>query len=255
MQTLFRIAVLLYMIAPVPAHSDPPAHTLSIVLVHGAWADGSSWDKVVPMLEAKGYNVVAVHLPLTTTADDIAATTRAIDRQPGDVVLVGHSYGGFVISAAGNDPKVKALVYVDAFALDEGETINGLSANKPPAWAKTLQVDGGYAWMPADTIAKDFAQDLPAAQQKLLAAKQGPFPMKSFDDPARDPAWKTKPSWYVRGADDHIIPPAAQTQMAKRMKATVTSVDASHVSMLGKPREVADVILQAATASTRTASK
>ena len=255
MQTLVRIAVLLYMIAPLPARSGTPAHGLSIVLVHGAWADGSSWDKVVPLLQAKGYNVTAVHLPLTTTADDIAATTRAIDRQPGDVILVGHSYGGFVIGAAGNDPKVKALVYVDAFALDEGETINGLTATKPPAWAKTLQIDSGYAWLTPDTIANDFAQDLTAAQQRLLAAKQGPFPMKSLDDPARDPAWKTKPSWYVRGMDDRIIPPAVQAQMAKRMKATVTSVDASHVSMLAKPREVAEVILEAAAAPTRTASQ
>jgi pimeloyl-ACP methyl ester carboxylesterase len=250
------IAALLCAIAPSRAHSDPPAHAPSetIVLVHGAWADGSSWDKVVPILEAKGYNVVAVHLPLTSTADDIAATTRAIDQQPGDVVLVGHSYGGFVISAAGNDPKVRSLVYVDAFALDEGETINGLSKTPPP-WSKALQVDsGGYAWLPLDTVSKDFAQDLSLAQQKLIAAKQGPLPVKTFDDPARDPAWKHKPSWYVRGTDDRMIPPAAQEQMAKRMKAKLTNVDSSHVAMLSKPHDVAAVILQAA-APINTASR
>ena len=227
---------------------------MSIVLVHGAWADGSSWDKVVPLLEAKGYDVVAVHLPLTTTAEDIAATQRAIQQQPGDVVLVGHSYGGFVITAAGNDPKVKALVYVDAFALDDGETINGLLKNKTPAWAKTLQIDsGGFAWMPAATVASDFAQDLPAAQQRLIAVKQGPLSMKVFDDPMRGAAWKTKRSWYVQGNDDRIIPPAAQAQMARRAKAKITEVDASHVSMLSKPRAVAEVIIEAASAPVRTA--
>ncbi|HEY3802973.1 MAG TPA: alpha/beta hydrolase [Kofleriaceae bacterium] len=250
---------LLCTIATPRAHGDPPAHARSdttIVLVHGAWADGSSWDKVVPILEAKGYNVVAVHLPLTSTADDIAATTRAIDQQPGEVVLVGHSYGGFVIGAAGNDPKVRSLVYIDAFALDEGETINGLSkGGAQPAWANALRIDGGgYAWLTLDIVEKDFAQDLSLAQQKLLAAKQGPIPVKSLDDPARDPAWKHKPSWYVRGTDDRIIPPAAQNQMAKRMRAKMSDVDSGHVAMLSKPHEVAEAILQAA-APVNTASR
>jgi len=227
---------------------------MSIVLVHGAWADGSSWDKVVPLLQAKGFDVVAVHLPLTTTSDDIAATARAIQQQPGDVVLVGHSYGGFVITAAGNDPKVKALVYVDAFALDDGETINGLLRNKTPAWVRTLQLDsGGFAWMPAETIKSDFAQDLPLAQQRLLAVKQGPVPLKYFDDPMRGAAWKTKQSWYVQGNDDRIIPPGMQAQMARRAKAKVTAIDAGHVSMLAKPHAVAEVIIEAASAPVRTA--
>jgi pimeloyl-ACP methyl ester carboxylesterase len=250
----------LCILAPALVHADQPAHgasnQTSVVLVHGLWADGSSWDKVVPLLEAKGYKVVAVHLPLTSTADDVAATTRAIEQQPGDVILVGHSYGGNVISQAGNHPKVKALVYVDAFALDDGETINALIKAKPPAWQKTLVVDsGGFIWMPAESIAKDFAQDLPAAEQKLLVVKQGPAQSKSFDDPMKNPAWKKKVSWYVRGTADHIIDPIAQAMMAKRMKAKLTNVDSSHVAMLSKPREVANVIIEAASAPTATASR
>jgi pimeloyl-ACP methyl ester carboxylesterase len=261
--TLALIALLLL---PVLAHADPPASRAkgaatstskpSIVLVHGAWADGSSWDKVVPLLEAKGYNVIAVHLPMTSVSDDVAATQRAIARAPGDVVLAGHSYGGFVISEAGNDPKVKKLVYVDAFELDDGESVGALFKGNPPAWSKTLQPDsGGFLWMPLDTVKKDFAQDLPAAEQTLVAVKQGPFTAKAFDEVMKNPAWKTKPSWYVRGTADRIIDPAAQEQWAKRAHSKLTSIDAGHVSMLSKPRQVANVILDAANAPTTTASK
>ncbi|MDB4954576.1 MAG: alpha/beta hydrolase [Myxococcales bacterium] len=264
--TWASIAALAYLIPTAVAHAEPqapnsaPATTgkapVTIVLVHGAWADGSSWDRVVPMLEAKGFNVVSVHLPLTSSADDVAATTRAIDRQAGDVVLVGHSYGGFVISEAGNDPKVKSLVYVCAFGLDDGESINGLSKNNPPAWVKALQVDsGGFAWLPPEEISKDFAQDVPASDQKLITAKQGPIPVKYFDEVMKNPAWKSKPSWYVRGTADHMIDPAAQASMAKRMKATTTSINSGHVAMLSKPRQVANVILDAAGAPAATARK
>jgi pimeloyl-ACP methyl ester carboxylesterase len=252
-------------LVPMLAYGDPagstPAKTAAtpaktIVLVHGAWADASSWSKVIPLLEAKGYDVIAVHLPMTSIADDVAATKRAIEQAPGDVVLVGHSYGGVVISLAGNHDKVKSLVYVDAFALDDGETINGLSKDNPPAWTKAIKIDsGGFGWLPAETGAKDFAQDLPAAEQKLVSATQSPFPMKEFDAPMKNPAWKKKPSWYVRGTADHAIDPAAQAQMAKRMKATVTSVNASHLSPLSKPREVSAVIANAAKAPEATAQR
>lgn len=233
-----------------PTKSTPTA-AKTIVLVHGAFADASSWAKVIPLLQAKGFNVIAVHLPMTSVADDVAATSRAIEQATGDVVLVGHSYGGNVISMAGNDDKVKSLVYVDAFALDDGESINGLSkGGAAPAWTKTIKVDSaGFGWLPAETGAKDFAQDVPVAEQKLLSATQAPFPMKGFDEPMKNPAWKTKPSWYVRGTADHAIDPAAQAQMAKRMKAKVTSVDASHLSPLSKPDEVSNVIMDAAKAS------
>ncbi|HEY5921952.1 MAG TPA: alpha/beta hydrolase [Kofleriaceae bacterium] len=239
-----------------PKQTKPaPTAKPSIVLVHGAWADGSCWDKVVPLLEAKGYSVVALHLPLTTPAEDIAATTRAIERQPGDVVLVGHSYAGFVISRAGHDAKVKALVFVDAFGLDDGETVNALLKDKPPAWLKALQVDsGGYAWLSKETVMNDFAPDVSAAEQKLILAKQGPVPVKGFDEAMKDPAWKSKPSWYVRGTRDRIIDPSAQAMFAKRMKAKTTTIDAGHVGMLSKPKAVADVILDAATARPATAA-
>ena len=230
------------------AKKAPPAKR-SIVLVHGSWADGSSWDRVVPLLRAKGYKVVSVHLPLTGPADDVAAVQRAIAEQPGDVTLVGHSYGGFVISEAGNDAKVKNLVYVDAFGLDAGETANSLFKDKPPAWLKTLKIDGGgFAWLPEATVMNVFAYELPEAERQLILAKQGPIPVKSFDEAAKNPAWKTKPSWYVHGKADRIIPPDAQASMAKRMKATVTSIDAGHLPMLSKPNDVARVILTAATA-------
>jgi pimeloyl-ACP methyl ester carboxylesterase len=233
-----------------------PGAKKTIVLVHGAWVAGSSWSKVIPLLEAKGYPVIAVHLPMTSTADDVAATKRAIEQAPGDVVLVGHSYGGNVISIAGNDDKVKSLVYVDAFGLDDGESINGLSKDHPPAWVKTIKIDsGGFGWLTADEGAKDFAQDIPAAEQKLVSATQAPFPMKAFDDAMKNPAWKNKPSWYVRGTADRIIEPAAQEQMAKRMKAKLTSVNASHLSPMSKPREVSIVIVDAANAPNTTASR
>ena len=227
------------------------AQTKNIVLVHGAWADGSSWDKVVPLLESKGYHVVAVHEPLTSLADDVGATNRVIDVQSGPVVLVGHSWGGAVISMAGNSEKVVGLVYVDAFALDDGESVNGLVASgggKPPAWIAKIQVDrGGFLTLPTDVVLSDFAQDLPTAQARLLAVKQGPLFSKSLDDKVTMPAWKVKPSWYVLGTQDHMIDPAAQNAMAKRMGATITSVPSSHVSMLSHPAEVAAVIEQAAT--------
>ncbi len=229
-----------------PARKQPTTAGKSIVLVHGAWADGSSWDKVVPLLEQKGYNVVAVHLPMTSPADDIAATNRAIDRMPGDVVLVGHSFGGFIISQAGHNPKVKQLVYVDGLALDDGETANNISKTPPP-WVKLLQVDsGGFAWLPMEAIKTYFVPVLPAAEQRLVYVKQGPELAAAYDEPMKNPAWKKKPTWYVRGTGDKIIDPAAQEMMAKRARAKLTSIDSGHVPMLSKPNDVAKVILDAA---------
>ena len=221
---------------------------ISIVLVHGAWADGSSWDKVIPLLQAKGYNVVAVHDPLSSLADDVATVKRVIHAQPGAALLVGHSYGGLVITEAGADDKVKGLVYVAAFGLDENETINGLGQGQPPPpWQKELKVDeGGFSYFTPNGIAEDFAQDLKPTEQKVLTATQGWTSMKVFDAHPGVVAWKTKPSWYIRAAQDRMIPPAAEEMMGERMKAKLTSLDASHVVMLSKPREVAAVILDAA---------
>ena len=221
---------------------------VSIVLVHGAWADGSSWDKVIPLLQAKGYNVVAVHDPLSSLADDVATVKRAIHSQPGAVLLVGHSYGGLVITEAGADDKVKGLVYVAAFGLDGNETINGLGKGQPPPpWQKELKVDeGGFSYFTPSGIAENFAQDLKPTEQKALTATQGWTSMKVFDAHPGVVAWKTKPSWYIRAAQDRMIPPPAEEMMGKRMKAKLTSLDASHVVMLSKPKEVAAVILEAA---------
>lgn len=246
MKNLLMLAALA--LCPSVASADAPKPT--IVLVHGAFADGASWNKVIPLLEAKGYTVVAVHDPLSSLADDVAQTTRAIDQQPGDVILVGHSYGGYVISDAGNDPKVKALVYVAAFVPDAGETITDMGKGQPvPPWQPTLQVDkGGFATLPTDSVLKYFAPDLPVAEGRLVAATQGPISTTVFGAKLKSgsPAWKTKPSWYVRAESDQMIDPAGQAAMAKRANATVTSIKSSHVAMLSHPADVAKVILAAA---------
>jgi pimeloyl-ACP methyl ester carboxylesterase len=247
--SLLRLVLVLasLMFASAQALADSPKPT--IVLVHGAFADGSSWDRVVPLLMAKGYDVVAVHQPLSGLADDVAAVKRVVDAQPGDVVLVGHSYGGVIITEVGNDPKVKKLVYVAAFGPDAGESINDLGkGGPPPEWIGGLKVVEGYGMLTPDTVVKFFAQDLPKADQTLIAAKEGWLAMSSLEGKPTAAAWKSKPSWYIVAAQDHMIPPAAEEQMAKRMNAKVTTLKTSHVPMLSKPKEVAGVILDAAAA-------
>jgi pimeloyl-ACP methyl ester carboxylesterase len=195
--------------------------------------------------------VVAVQQPMSSLADDVAATKRAIDAQPGEVILVGHSYGGVIITEAGNNPKVVALVYVAAFAPDAGQSVEDLGKGQPaPAWLSTLKADGGgYLWLPPEIVARDFAQDLPATEAKLIAAKQAPPHGGVFGAKVRTAAWKTRPAWYVIPSEDRMIAPAAQARMANRMNATITPVKASHVVMLSKPRAVAAAILSAASAT------
>lgn len=234
------------------AVAAPGAKALpTIVLVHGAFADGSSWDRVVPLLLAKGYPVVALHQPLSSLADDVAATRRAIEAQPGDVVLVGHSYGGAVITEAGNSPKVKSLVYVAAFGPDANESINDLGRGQPPpVWATALRVDsGGYGWLNRSAVLQHFAQDLPEAEAGLLAVKQGPINTKNFDEKIKVASWHSRPSFYLRATSDHMIVPEAQAAMAKRLGATVTSIASSHVPMLSHPTDVASIIMRAAAAA------
>lgn len=232
--------------------STPPApnpgRAKTIVLVHGAFADGSSWGKVIPLLEARGYHVVSVQEPLSSLADDVAATRRAIDLQTGPVLLVGHSWGGAVITEAGNHDKVLGLVYVAAFAPDGGESVDDLGkGGPPPPWAKRLVVDsGGFAWLPADVVAADFAPDLPAAESALVASVQQPIQTKAFGEKVTTAAWRSKRSWYVRSEEDRMIDPHAQAVMAERAGAKITNVKASHVSMLSHPDEVAAAILEAA---------
>lgn len=223
---------------------------VSVILVHGAWADGSSWNDVIPYLLDKGLTVVSVQNPLSSLADDVAATRRAIELQPGPVLLVGHSWGGVVITEAGRHEKVAGLVYVAAFGPAEGESVNALLGNKdipPPAGLGGVYPDAyGYLWQKPENIAEHFAQDLPAAQKRLVAATQNPIFAKCFDEKVGVPAWQTKPSWYLLAAQDHMIPPAAQRLFATRMKASLTSLDTSHVPMLSKPKATADVIIAAA---------
>jgi pimeloyl-ACP methyl ester carboxylesterase len=225
-------------------------NTKTVVLVHGSWADGSSWDKVIPLLEAKGLRVVAVQNPLSSLADDVAATSRVINMQTGPVILVGHSWGGVVISQAGNSDKVSALVFVSAFAPDSGQSINDLLKGLPtPAFQEDLSKDeAGYLYLSAASISKYFAPDLPPATQKLMAATQGPWFYGCLGDKVTKAAWHDKPSWWVLSENDQIIDPRLQKGMAEAIHAKVTEVASSHVAMLAKPAEVAAVILAAAQA-------
>jgi pimeloyl-ACP methyl ester carboxylesterase len=180
-------------------HEELKPMNKTVVLVHGAFADGSSWNKVIPILHARGFDVIAVQNPLTSLADDVAATRRAMEGAKSPVVLVGHSWGGAVITQAGADEKVKALVYVAAFAPDAGKSINDILKQGPaPAWGAKLRRDSeGFLTLPPDIIASDFAQDLPAAEAKLVAATQGPWAERCPADVLSVASWQRKPSWYV----------------------------------------------------------
>jgi pimeloyl-ACP methyl ester carboxylesterase len=223
----------------------------TVVLVHGAWADGSSWERVVPLLLAKGLRVVAVQNPLTSLADDVAATKRVIASQLGSVVLVGHSWAGTVITEAGTDPKVSALVYVAAFAPDVGQSSSDLGKAGPaPPGLTAVRPDGeGFLYLSARGVAKDFAPDLPAIESNVMASTQGPIAAKILDEKVSHAAWKSKPSWYVVAEQDRMIQPDLERAMAKKMNAKTTSVASSHVVMLSHPNEVAAVILDAVAAS------
>ncbi len=236
----FTIAV-----APVTAASTLPAGTIkNIVLVHGAWADASSWNNVARVLTRKGYHVTAVHIPLTSLAADSAATKAVIDAQDGPTVLVGHSWGGFVIGEAGNDPKVSALVYVSAFAPETGESVTTLSASGPPS--KGVQAirpdDKGFLYLDKAAFATVFGQDLPARESRALANAQLPINHTAFDDPATRAAWHSKPSWFVVSDKDQILDPGAQKFFANRIKATTTMVEGGHDTLIAFPKQVAAAI-------------
>lgn len=226
-----------------------PVTPTTIVLVHGAWADGSSWAKLTPQLQQRGLKVVAVQLQRASLSDDAAIVRRAVDAQPGQVILVGHSYGGAVITQAGTDSKVVSLVYVDAFAPGDNESINDLLSPYPAAaWQQGLSPDSaGYLSLSTDVYLNNFAADVPTADAMVMASSQGPVFNGVLQDKVTDAAWKTKPSYFVIGANDQIIPPAFQQGEAARIKAQVTSIPgASHVSMVSHPTEVANVILTVA---------
>jgi len=221
----------------------------SIVLVHGAFADGSSWNKVIPLLEAEGFTVTAVQNPLKSLSEDVATTKRVLDAQKGDVVLVGHSYGGAVITeAAAGNSKVKALVYVAAFAPDAGETLGALGERfpAPPLGTAVVPDSAGFLYIDRAKVADVFANDLPKEEASLLAATQKPLAAAIFGEPLKAAAWKSIPSWYVVSTQDKAINPELERFMAKRMGAKIKEIKASHVSFISNPSEIARVIESAA---------
>ncbi|TWI43655.1 pimeloyl-ACP methyl ester carboxylesterase [Pseudoduganella flava] len=231
----------------VQAAPEQPA----VVIVHGAFADGSDWAKVIPLLQARGVKVTAVQNGLESLAGDVAATRRAIDNQPGKVVLVGHSWGGTVITEAGNHDKVAGLVYVAAFAPDAGQSTAeaGKGYPTPPGIAKLVADKQGYLSLPPDALRQDFAQDVPAAQAAVMAATQGPIQAKAFDEKPTAAAWASRPSWYIVSKNDRMIQPDLERAMAKKIGATTTELPTSHVPQQSRPADVAKVILAAVAAA------
>jgi pimeloyl-ACP methyl ester carboxylesterase len=220
----------------------------NIVLVHGAFADGSSWARIIPLLQKLGYTVIAVQNPLTSLEDDVAATTRAIASLDGPILLVGHSYGGMVITAAGNDPKVAGLLYVDALIPDDNQSVADVIQPYPPSPGnKEFQQDAsGFLTMSFKGIDSYFAQDLPPADRAVLHATQVPWAAKGTLSKISTAAWKSKPSWCIIGLDDQTIPPVLTRAEAKMIHATTLELSSSHVPMLSQPGKVADFIISAA---------
>jgi len=222
----------------------------NIVLVHGAWADGSCWSGVIRNLQADGYHVVAPQFPHTSLADNVTRLRQVLALQDGPTVVAGHSYGGQIITALGEDvPGVKALVYVAAFGLDEGESIGGLLAQgePTPALAHLIIDDAGYAWLPQDDFVNHFAADVAPADANVMYAVQQPLAASTLGDVMGVPAWKQVPTWYVVAQNDEAIPADAERLFAGRMGATTIEIASSHVVMTSHPDEVADLIREAAT--------
>lgn len=221
----------------------------TVVLVHGAWADASSWEKVIHYLHRAGLTVVAVQNPLSSLATDVANVNRVIDDQAGDVLLVGHSYGGVVISEAGNHPRVKGLVYAAAFAPGPNQGVNSiLSGFPPPVWFPMLHADaGGWVTWPAEPMATYFSAGLPAPLQAVLASTQKPTFFKVNDEViGATPAWTVRPTTYIVATEDQIIPGPLQQAFAAAMSATMVPVEAGHLLMLAEPEAVAEAIIAAA---------
>jgi pimeloyl-ACP methyl ester carboxylesterase len=224
----------------------------NVVLVHGAWADGSSWSGVIKKLQAKGYDVTAPQFPETSTDDDVARLRHVLSRQDGATIVAGHSYGGQIMTALGTDaPNVVGLVYVAAFGIDEGESLGGLLGGGPPTPAlANLAVDEqGFGWLPEADFVGHFAGDLDPAEARVLYAVQQPISMSTFEYAMGEPAWKSLPSWFVVAANDEAIPPEAERQFAERMGATTVEVTAGHLAMVTHPDTVVDLIEAAARAA------
>jgi pimeloyl-ACP methyl ester carboxylesterase len=218
---------------------------MNIVLVHGAFADGSSWKGVIGRLQQAGHNVTAPQFPLTALADNVARLRQVLAVQDGPTVVAAHSYGGQVMTALGTDaPNAVALVYLAAFGLDEGESIGALLGQGEPTPAVThLRIDDqGFAWLPQDAFLAHFAPDVDPAEAKIMYAVQQPLTMTAFDEVMGPPAWKNLPSWFAVAQRDEVIPPDAERQFAQRMGATVVELASSHVVMVSHPDETADLI-------------
>lgn len=220
----------------------------NVVLVHGGWVDGSGWSQVYRGLRKDGYNVTIVQIPTVSLADDVAATKLAISQQSGTVILVGHSYGGVVISEAGNDPKVKGLVYIAAFAPDKGESVQTLIANPVPGAPvpPILPPQNGFLFLDRAKFADAFAADVPPAEAAFMADSQVPWGVNALSSAVTEPAWKSKHSWYLVTTEDKMIPPPAQRQMAKRAGSTVAETKSSHAVFVSHPQAVIKLIEQAA---------
>ena len=252
------IALVVLAVMGVPAFAQEGTEEMStqptIILVHGAWADGSSWSKTIPLLQAEGYNVLAPQFPHTSLADNVARLQQVLNDQPGPFILAGHSYGGQILSALGTEAaassNVVGLVYIAAFGLDEGEAIGALLASGPvtPALAH-LHVDAqGFAWLPQDDFVTYFASDVDPAEASVMWAVQQPLTVAALEDVMTDPTWKSVPSYYLVATNDEAIPPDAQRLFAGRMGATTVEVESSHVAMYSHPQETVDLIIQAAEA-------
>ena len=224
----------------------------NIVLVHGAWADGSSWSGVIELLQADGYTVTAPQFPETSVADDVARLRAVLARQDGPTIVAGHSYGGHIMTALGSDaPNVVGLVYIAAFGLDEGESLGALLGGGPPtpSLAHLFVDEQGFGWLPEDDFVDHFASGVDPVKARVLHAAQQPISMSTFDYAMGEPAWKSQPSWYLVAQNDEAIPPDAERQFAGRMGATTIEVVAGHLAMVSQSAEVAQLIQQAAKAA------
>jgi pimeloyl-ACP methyl ester carboxylesterase len=229
----------------------------NIVLVHGAWADGSCWSDVVERLQAEGFQVRAPQFPLSSLGDDVARLRQVLEFQEGPTIVVGHSYGGQVITALGEDaPNVVGLVYIAAFAIDQGESLGALLSQGPPtpALAHLFTDSRGFGWLSEDDFVNHFAADVDPTRARVLYAVQQPLASSAFTDVMGAPAWKALPSWYLVAENDEAIPPDAERQFASRMGATTVEVPSSHVAMVSHPAEVTALVEMAAEAVGATAA-
>jgi pimeloyl-ACP methyl ester carboxylesterase len=220
----------------------------AVVLIHGAWAEGSSWSAVIEQLQAEGYKVTAPQFPLTSLADDVARLRQVLALQDGPTVLVGHSYGGQIMTALGGDvPNVVGLVYIAAFGLDQGESLGALLAQGPPTPALAHRfVDArGFVWLSEDDFVDHFAGDVDPVEARVLYTVQQPLAATAFEDVMGVPAWKSLPSWYLVATEDEALPPDAERQFATRMSATVIEVPSGHLAMVSHPEDVAKLIVSA----------